>query len=544
MLVTAPGASSETVATDPEGDASHRTLAGDIDDGPASADLVSLDIADAGDALLWTVMSAAGAEEPGLDEVDTTVAFRHGARAYLVVAGEAIGLWITDAAGTQQRFVAELAGSRDGGTLMFRLPKDAVLDEAGAPLSTGALLDAIVVTTRARDEVQGPDPEQGFFCCTAWWTVHDRMPDEGGAGYRLGDPENATGLRLWSEAPLRASNGGGDRIAYTVQASNRGQAATELELAVEDIPTGWNVSVPAGVLDLPAGGVQAFPVVVETPSGHRHGGTETFTVRTTGAPSARVQLGIHYLDVPQPAGHHPQLFFHSQALEGGVIEQAGYAAGRLWMNTAPDDPLDDEVPIDSTESSFGGQTARWSICLAEGLRLGLDLTDAVGRLDVTLSAGRPYGDVQVEGAVYRYGPGPVATCDAASYRAERNETLVASIPTTDAADGGLRFVAPVHAEADRVAHDEGAALVLDLVATFTVPDSQAPGPLVVEPGGSITLPLEEFRDAPDVRVPSWDATTPAPDAAPPGSGPAPDAEAPAGWLGAVAVAAAAWLRRR
>lgn len=540
LAVLLAASASAQVATDPPGDATHSTLVGDAGEAPGSADLLSLAIVEDGD-LAWTVTFAAGPQ--AVDEVDTTIAFGHGSRVYHVVAGESVGLWISDEAGVAQRYVGELEGAREGAVLTFRLPKDLVRDEAGMPLADGSRLTGIVVTTSARGEVQGPDPEQGFFCCTAWWTMHDRMPDEAGAAYRVAPGGNATGIRLWSDAPLRASNGGGDRFVYVLTAANGGADAA-VPVTFSDVPAGWNISAPRGLLDLDAGESRTFPILVETPSGHRHGGTETLVVQLAGV---QTRIGIHYLDVPQPAGHHPRLFFHSQALEGGVIEEAGYAAGRLWMNTLDEDPLDDGAPIDSTESSFGGESARWSICLSEGLRLGLDLSDGLGELDVTLAAQRPYGEVSVSGALYHYGAGPAqATCDAAAYRAQRNETLVASIPATDAqpVEGSTRFTAPVVPEAGRIAYQDGAMLVLDITATFTVPDSQAPGPLVIEPGGTIALPLDEYREGGDVAIPSWEDE----ELVPPPEEPLEESPAgndsPAGLLALVGLLAAALGRRR
>ena len=555
-LLLLASSAAEPVASDPEGDVVHRTLLADVEGGPPAADLLALDVAARGDGLDLTAAHAGDPGDPSsLGGVETTLSFRFGALRYAVVAGEGVVLWATDESGEPQRRVADLEGGRDGPSLRFRLPYEVVRDEAGAPLAPDRALEDIVVTTSSREAVEGPDPERGFFCCTTWWTAHDRMPDEGAVTYRI-PGQTGAGLILSSATPFRASNGGPDRFVFTLAAENQGPAAVSARLVLDGVPPDWTVTAPDGTLRLAPGGTASFPVVLETAGRHRHGGAEAFTIRLAGDATAEARLGVHYLDVAQPGGHHRNLYFHNAALEGGVIEQAGYAPGRLWMNTLAEDPADDGAPVDSTTSSFGGEEARWSLCLAEGLRLGLaQRTDAAGLLETTFSSGRPYGPVRLEGTLYHYGPGPaVGACDAAAYRAQRNETVVARIGPTEAqeVDGPTRFAADAVPAIDRLRHEPGAALVLELVARFGTPDTQAPGPLVLEPGGRLMLPLEDHQDDASPHVPSWAAAAPPPSeaggkAAPHDEGrPArstPVGHAPVG-LAAAALAIAATRRRR
>lgn len=497
------------VLTDPEGDAVQQTVVGDLDEAPPSADLLSLHIAEVDRSLILDVRHAGSEDEvTGADAVDTAIRFRYGTAHYLAVIGEGADLWRTDEAGVAQRHVAELPGRRDGVSAWIEVPYNEVTDLQGTPLQADARLQDIVVTSHARDAVQGPDPEQGFFCCTAWWTLHDRMPQNTTGDYRITSSELEPGLRLWSDTPIRASNGGGDRMVFMMDAEHTGTAPVAVRFAADEVPTGWNVTGPEGVLTLQPGDQERFPVLVETASGHRHGGTERVQVRLTGDVEATATLGIHYLTVAQPGGHHPQLLLHSQATEGGAIEDAGYAPGRLWMNTLEDDTMDEQVPVDSTESGFGGTESRWSVCLAEGQRLGLALDqNGTGTLEVTLSAQRPYGAVALQGTLYHYGPGAPVDCDAAQYRQEREETVVAQILETAAQDvqGPTAFAAAVEPAIASVPQEDGAMLVLDLVATFDVPDSQLPGPLLLEPGGRLGLPLERYEDpAADITLPTWE----------------------------------------
>jgi hypothetical protein len=387
--------------------------------------------------------------------------------------------------------------------------------------------------------------------------VGDAMPayaQEGGRYavlYGGRDGEDAT---LSTSSQFRASNGEATTYQFMVSASHRGAEASRFVLSVEDVPAGWNVTLPGGLLEIPFGEAVEFPVYVQTPMRHQHGAAETFTLHMhdeQGASWATLDLGVDYLTIPQPAGHHDTVYFHASnfgSTAGVVNPAAGGTNGWFTMNTQ-EDPTDTLQPIAGIQS-FNGASTRftWSVCMDPALRLGLDFDlSREGTLTLPVSTTRPLDGAKVEGRLLLLGPGqdPFA-CSRSGY-ATREKTALADLSSSPQslganADGTLTAALVPTAAADYVPYTEGSNLVLEI--NVTVPAfAFGPGGPVINPGASLQLPLNEYHDAIQVEVP--EAGAPAPEgfvAEEPEGKDAPGAAA--GLLAAALAAAAFGLRRR
>jgi len=348
-------------------------------------------------------------------------------------------------------------------------------------------------------------------------TVLDRMPDTGNATTEL--PVHfgvrQKGLaRLSSEIPTRASNGEATTFVFQVQASNLGVAEETYTLTTTTIPASWTVKLPASQVTIPGNGSVSLPVLVTTPFTHTHGAFQNFEVhmKSVSDPGneGAIQLGVRYMQPPQPAGHHNQLWFHSEPDTDDPVTAAAFSlfggGASVWINAIDVDPIDKavEVPAENAGTEANGTAARhayqWDVPLSPGLEMGLDFdTAATGQIQVNVKSPIPALATVMSGRLVHYGkppgvPGP-------GQPAHGIMTVLADIPATAAMDlqpgtpAVLQSTIVPTAAADFVAFEKGASLVLQLNLTMQRADApfgpQAP---VLVPGSTMTLPLYEYHD--------------------------------------------------
>lgn len=388
--------------------------------------------------------------------------------------------------------------------------------------------------------------------------VGDDMPDAGAphATYTVrfggGAGEGAT---LTVDQAFKSSNGEATTYLYTLTATNGGEATRRFALSLEGLPADWNATLPGKLLELPAGQPVTFPLYVTTTFRHAHGTAATFQVHlheVDGARWAMAELGIDYLAVPQPAGHHPDLWFHTSYFGNAVgkaNEALGGSNGYATMNTLEEDPADTAVPV-AGYSGAGGQQAtfHWSVCLEPSLLLGLDFDLAgTGSLEVPFSTTRPLPGAVLSGRLLRLGPGePMASCFPSVY-ADRDATVLADLAGTPQdiganGQGTLKATLAPTPESDYIAAEKGAALVLELTLTADTPGIWGSGGALLLPGAHMQLPLNEYHDAVQVVVP--DAAEPAPGFVPEGAAAKDSPGLALPLLAAAVVGLAALLRRR
>lgn len=353
-------------------------------------------------------------------------------------------------------------------------------------------------------------------------TWMDQMPDSGPAGELpivLGLEQRGDG-RLTADRPMRASNGEAATFLFEATAVNTGDAAQEYTLAAEQLPAAWDVRFPVPYFELDAGETLEFPVVASVPFAHQHGSEETFIVqmRTLGdaAALAQLEMGLYYLEVPQPSGHHPDLWFHTYDF-GFEPNIAGvpipFFGDFSWvvMNTLPDDERAVDEPAEATTrwssivtideaGDVQAQYTRygWFIGLSNGLQMGLDF-DLAGEVQTafTLQNGIPLHDADLTVSL-NYGYTEDDGFERFSIiESERTIELVGldeEIP--------VDLSLPPTAQADLLPFRESQGLWLEVWLNGTLIGDQIAaenvlgGPVLL-PGGTMHLPLNEYRDPVD-----------------------------------------------
>lgn len=357
-------------------------------------------------------------------------------------------------------------------------------DRDGAEPGIGDTLDEVSVVARTVYIDQGA-------------SFIDHMPDTGTVSYEVAQGVPQTGhVRLGSPLPMRQSNGGAGTWVFGVTAVNSGDPDT-FDLAVADAPEDWEMRLPFDVLELE--GTQTFPVLVVTPFGHEHDDTQTFTVEAASRsdPSAvgRVALGIHYPQVPQPAGHHATLWLHStddpSGLDALVEPTSGWNPGlQAYMNALEADDNDAQIAVPAADSNLAvleDALYQWDIPLSPSLQIGLDfMPGQMGSLTFPIHTTSPLMGATLHGSLLHVGEGTTVLADAP--RVELGDLAADS-------DVIAELVLTPTPESDLVPFEDGAQMVLQVVLDQDT--SAAEGPVrnpELMPGGVLHLPLAEYRD--------------------------------------------------
>ncbi len=421
-----------------------------------------------------------------------------------------------DAGGDYWDHAADIVVTTDvaQATFAVTIERDDIRDENGAPPMPGQRLTAFWVASQSL----------GFFgdgSTIPDVRVTDRMPD---ANVGLVALDIVLGIvqtgdaRLWSDVPVRSSNGEATTFVYNVEGWNLGEDRSRFRLSAAAVPQGWEVRLPVERIDIDGMARVTFPVLVTTPFAHTHGEFQEMLVEMTGERDAgsvgRIKLGIRYTEIPQPAGHHDTLYLHFQR-EDFVpeLEPVFGVQAEAYMNAAESDAADSKVgsrPTDSAATEAPGeQRYTWAIWLSPGLDMGLDFDLArTGLLRVSFNATLPVLQARMDGYL-AYIPGeniedfggqggPVRSRDEPVILA----TLQAAAQDLPAHSQGTAFEAVVTPlpDADFIAYEAGSALVLVLNLTGVNPEGAMPFfsiDTIEEPllaGGSMQLPLAEYHD--------------------------------------------------
>lgn len=364
-------------------------------------------------------------------------------------------------------------------------------------------------------------------------TLGDRMPDTGNGTLDLpvviGVRQDGH-ARLMSNDPTRASNGGvPETIVFTVTLQNDAADKDTFLIRAKDIPSAWSVTVPAGSLEVAGHGNRTFPVLLTTPTTHVHGSFAKFTLQAQSESDAgttgRIELGIRYLAIPQPAGHHNKVWFHGatyttdQAITTACTV-APCGISYAYMNAIEEDPAIADPSQEPTVRAFSAGTCvdasncptpqqryEWDLPLQPGLELGLDVVPGIvieKAFRWPVSTKVPMLGSQVSGYLVHYGaPHAVQTDGNNGFAYQGNRTVIARILPTDPKDVTDSGNTPYVYEAsivglpagDFMPYEKGAALELVVNLTYTIVDPQL---VNVAPqwarGGELSLPLKEYRD--------------------------------------------------
>lgn len=521
LLAAIPPAAGQGLApvpllTDDEGDAI-TTVAGTP--GPSAdavypgADLVALSLVEGPSELTWVLQVGdlrPASEETGADGMTYAIRFEHHGRFFLLRILRSLPLLqdgayaSLDARDASDGYWGTVWTSYDGVAMDFSadtftvaVPRAALADADGAPPFPGRNLTAIsvrAITTTGGGIIYSDS--SGSPLLTPY-TIVDDMPDTGQppATYAVVIGVQQSGhAHLASPTPFRASNGEATTFVYQVEATNNGPRDETFELSVRDVAPRVSVVLPVPLVPIPSNTTVTVPVLATVPFAHVHGELDTFLLELTSLADAdsvgRLEMGINYLAVPQPAGHHDVLFLHNPAQASATPGILGsvlpYSIGT--MSTVEDeDPL---PPFYSDSLTFLGVGSRfdWQYDLAPALQMGLDVDlERMGHASLTIGTTAPLLQATLEGSLYVEGPDSVLV-----------GSFAPQAPVDIGAQGKHTFELDFvpWKDADDVPMQPGNNLIL-MVSLFGDSVPGAPGSDVspyIQAGASMRLPLNEWHD--------------------------------------------------
>ncbi len=527
LPVPASGQAPTTLLEDPAGDV-RSEVAGTV--GPSAAalypgaDLLTLGVEESQHSFTFRLTMAAvpSATDPGLDGVNYLIHFSHNGRQFEIMVWKVLEslqsvspqppfAWLayrdSDEAAWSFIWISETAPFFDTAakSLTIDVLRLDLADAEGATPFPGRSLEGIRAEAHASLEdaqiisIGGSSAVEDLYP----QRFVDEMPDDPSSSASLPiaiGPRQTGHARLTSDHPFRSSNGEATTMLFAVDAHNLDDADDRFELTANSVPRGYSLTLPVPVVDVPAQSSVEVPVLLTMPFGHQHGAAASFLLEMASLSDSgsvgRIELGVRFLDIPQPAGHHDTVFLHKSPTVGGVGPAFGWRAG--YMNTLEDDPSDTKEPLHTSYLSVtdvGRFESRWMFPLKPYLDMGIDIDPAkTGHLKLPIGTTGPMRETTVE-AFLRVAPGVdwpqegilVASLEPLPARdiAPNSEVLIegALVPEPG--------VAPIPPE-------RGTNLWLEVVVTSTgTMWSAASEGAYIAPGGSARLPLREWHDAVD-----------------------------------------------
>lgn len=404
------------------------------------------------------------------------------------------------------------------------VPRDDLLDRNGAAVAPEIPLHSFFTYSVGwGNGLFMPTGEDGFF------DVKDQMPDDGepmGEFVPVLGVKQTGHLHLSSPAPVRASNGEATTYVYDVTLRSDADFIDDVALAVVGAPTNWQVKLPASSVRIDNETIIHMPVLVTTPFGHEHGSFENFIVEARSArdPSAvgRVEIGVRYTEIPQPAGHHSMLWLHSRSNPSSQLNEAfstifggGNAVEAYFNPAAPeDDERDEALPVPPTRRGGAGfldeegrpasMEYQWRVFLEPTLQIGLDFDiNGTGELTVPFVSELPLRDASLEGTLYYLGADQTRD----SFFSGQEALTLGTFAPSDLKNGGagqtVMFETTFTPDpaADFILYQpQGATMWMELRLTIMHPATLfVDGAISPElaPGGELTLPLNEYHDPVD-----------------------------------------------
>ena len=377
-------------------------------------------------------------------------------------------------------------------TITLPIPKPFLLDEQERPPVKGSSITDLRVRSERQflfsGSINGERP----------LNLMDAMPDDGVASYTFVEGDEASGhLFMSSFERVRVSNGGATTFVFHATLRNTGETSDAVKITIEDLPEGWNGTVEPRVV-VPAGEELSFPVIATVPFAHDHGGFTSFLVRATSETMAdayaTLRLGVVHTAIPQPAGHHDELFLHGAIQDSGNPFSQFFPWAEMSMNTL--DSHDGEPAAVNAYGTGGGYA--WQIPLSPSLRMGLDFRmDEVGSI-VGSILGRNVGDADVSARlalVPYYEGGWSGSVEDGILLAESDvQTITLDLQT---ATPFTLALTPTDA-ADYVAYMRGMNLLLEITMepqSLSFPCCMPQTQPALETGSfKMTLPLDEYHD--------------------------------------------------
>ncbi|MGB1586404.1 MAG: hypothetical protein ACPHID_05105 [Thermoplasmatota archaeon] len=467
-------------------------------------DLLALEVTEDPTHVTFRVQAVGIRDQADLDSSNYFVHFKRGEQHWaLRMAQDNQGtaaiahLLATEGVSLFGPIIAEYVADVDGetGTIQASVERNQLRDHEQAPLTRGQTIDQIIVSAEAH--------ATGVYFCDFEGSggpaiIQDHMPDgwiDDGVSIEMiyGGADTQGPMDLFIPRPFRGSNGEATTYAFDIQVTNLADDVQIYNLETS-APDGWTLHLPNGTLRVEAGQEATFTMYAEVPFIHTHGATATGRIDLrSDLSSGGADFGVHYLDVPQPAGHHPDVYIHSivpSAFGGEINERAGGGDNHMFWNTQEDHSANHDVPM-------SGQTEEgdivWYGCLTPGLAMGLhpdsSLTGAYN-LDLAsefATTGTLTGSISLlpddhrPSTCHNAGPWqstPLLALDATDVNLDGPGTVTGTISVL--ADGPMAF-------------QPGA----DLLLTIRLQPDQSPtlgGTVDLLPGSRLTLPLRDYHE--------------------------------------------------
>lgn len=293
--------------------------------------------------------------------------------------------------------------------------------------------------------------------------------------------------------PVRISNGGSGTFVYTVHVQNRGEVPDTVELSISDLPEGWTAKVHPQY-SIPPGEEAPVVLIATLPFGHTHGGFSALTLTATSlrdpSVTASVQLGVVHTPIPQPAGHHAELYLHAVPGDTGAFQSA-FPGTINTMNTLAEHAEDEPEAFPQRDFASGAEqpALEWRIALGPQLAMGLDFDlERAGSITGQL-LGRTTGAAELAAELWLTQGDADKTLLATATPAAL--TLDLQTPTD------FSFVLTPTVDADFVPYGPGQNLELRLaLATETPCCPPQSSPAILPEGFVMTLGLNEYHEAP------------------------------------------------
>jgi hypothetical protein len=397
-------------------------------------------------------------------------------------------------------------------TITVDVLRDLLADQDGAAPFPGRTLDGLHVV--AQSLLSDADAEVFDVPVPLPQSVTDAMPDaEPYPALALALGLAQTGhARLTSKVPFRASNGEATTFVYNVTVENLADTADTFELVATSIPAGYTVVLPVPALALEPGMNATVPVLLTMPFGHQHGALASLVLESHSLSDpgsvGRVEIGVRFLAVPQPAGHHDTVYLHTGAVTGSSAVNSLFGGVPGYINTLEEDPADQgakDCALGVSMEDPGRWHMSWPYILQPTLQMGMDVDAAkVGHFKIPVSTTAPGMEAELTANLYIEPP------RGEDGRQERIHLAGLTSAPMDLPGSGATVLfegdmLPDPA-APRVGFQEGYNLVLWITLIYTGPTTPGladDGPCI-EPGGSAVLPLREWHDAVDQVLASLD----------------------------------------
>ncbi|MGB1586686.1 MAG: hypothetical protein ACPHID_06545 [Thermoplasmatota archaeon] len=403
--------------------------------------------------------------------------------------------------------------------ITMAVPRAALVDENQAPLARNGTLHNMHVESRSMGwfgfpmQVGGPGSQPMYVGIPQ---ALDVAPDDGTGTYKMitGSVRQKGSIFAISDDPIRWTNGEATTIGFQARLTNTASEDVSVAAHVRNPDSTWEVAF-SDRITIPAASSINHTILVSIPFSHNHGATKMFDVHYAsddGDHEATTLLGVHWPFVPQPAGHHDTLWFHSYQEQIDPPFDTLFQGVHGWFS-AKQELEEDEgeavVPdFVAVPGFFGSQEGRaiWFMRLEPGLRMGLDFRPGqTGSMELGFNLPVPVVDPRVEVTLMHERPGPGFEGRGQS---TIHEDLMSGISeTTDGVvSGGLSVEMELQpaADVDDIPYTQDANLVLfiDLQGTFLfgTPFANQEGLVpTLEPGtSSFRLPLNEYHDPTDL----------------------------------------------